>query len=481
MNSVSFFLKWLPAIFLLLLGFLAYVLNFNGLYGQDAHEYLRQSQQIFDRWSGLPQAPAGLGDAEFAGGYPLMGALLRLFLSDSVWAMQAVSCLAAALGLWFFERLLALLAPGARAESRWVFAGLGLALSPLFFRAGLSSMSDALGLVFALAAAFFAFRSMENGRLRDAVLLAVFMAWAMITRFALAGLLAPLGLAAGFFWFRQNRWVWLCASAGAFFLAALPHFWLKAGGLENPLGHTMLQDWHLGHFFQRSFSNENGHSNYLLPNILFLLFPLAHPSFCLLLPGLFLLCKRTDWLLPAKRILLMCMGAYLLLLGGLPHQNTRYLLPVYAFVLLLLFPAWDRLYCYGFLFFRKTTWAVLVLVFVLQVFFSARALRPLLLRNRLETDMAATLRQTLPPDATLFAFDLDVALRSYLPGVSMQNLWERRYATYPPGAFVLFNESLRAQWAGQNPVLNWDDLRKNYPMAPRDTFSEGWILWEIEK
>lgn len=472
-------LRSLPIFLFLALALLSFLLNFNGLYGQDAHEYLRQSQVVFDRLQGLPIPPLSIGDAEFAGGYPLASALLRFLVGDSVLALQVVSWLAAAFGLWVFERLLHLLAPGVRADSRWAFAGLGLLLAPMFLRAGLSSMSDGLGLAFVLAAFFFGLRAFENSRAADVAMAAVFAALAVSTRYSLAALLLPLATALACFLFSRKKWLAVAGAVCACSGTLLPHLWLKMGVSASPLGHSLLQGWSFLNFFKATFQNQSGTISHLLPNCLHLLFPIAHPAFCLALPGLFFLFKKTDLTLPAKKILLACIAAYLILLGGLPHQNSRYLLPVYALLLLLIFPAWDRLYCYGFLFFRRLTTGVLATVLALQLFCCARILAPILARHRLEIEVASKLKETMPPDATLFAFDLDVALRSYLPDVQFQNLWERRYAEFPAGSFVLFNEALRPQWQGQNPILNWDFLRKNYPLERRAELPNGWALWEI--
>ncbi len=473
-------LRFLPVLFLVSIAALSFILGFNGLYGQDAHEYLRQSQVIFDRLQGLPAPPPGIGDVEFAGGYPLVGALIRFLVGDGALALQLVSWLAAALALWVFERLLALLAPGARADSRWAFAGFGLVFAPVFFRAGLTSMSDGLGLVFALSAFFFGLRLIENARGMDAVFAAVFAAGAISTRFALAGLMFPLGMAMGVFLLERKKWLWALAAIGACGVALLPHLWLKAGVTGNPFGHSMLQHWSLGNFFKATFSNENGLSRYPLPNILYLLYPLAHPAFCLVLPGLFFLFKKTDLALPEKRTLLVCVLVYLIFIGGFPHQNLRFHLPVYALLLLLLFPAWDRFYSYGFIFFRRLTMGILITALSVQIFFAAKYLAPVLSRNRLENTVAAKLKQVLPPSATVFAFDLDVALRSYLPEVQFLNLWERRYEEFPAGSFVLFNEALRPQWQGHNPILNWDFLRENHRLEMKAELPGGWGLWEIE-
>lgn len=469
-----------PLLVVAALVLLSKLLFFNGLYGQDAHEYLRQSRAIFDRLNGLPQLPGGRGDAEFAIGYPLAGALLRFFGLEPVLALQLVSWLAAGAALWQFDRCLRLLTPGARAESRWVFAGLGLALAPVFVRAGLTAMSDALGLALALTALANGLRVLETGKIGTAVWAALFAGLAAMTRFSLVALLTPLMLVVGFYLLENRKW----AMAFLAFLAGIagfsPHFLLKSGAAQNAFGHSLLQDWSLLHLFKSTFSNANGTVDYSLPNALYLLFPLAHPGFCLLLPGLFLLAKKTDIHLIVKKVLLVCLAAYLLLLGGVPHQNLRYLLPAYAVLLLLFFPAWDRMFAYGFYFFKRLTFAIIATMLVVQVFFTVIILKPTLARNRMERNIAAELRQALPPNAVLFAFDLDVALRTYLPDFQIKSLWERRYEEFPPGSFILFNEpALRKQWDGQNPMLNWDFAKKNYELREMQTMQGGWGLYEI--
>jgi hypothetical protein len=461
-----------------LLLILCKLLNFNGLYGQDAHEYLRQGKLVFDRLQGLGTPAPGLGDAEFAGGYPLAGALLRFVLRDAGWAMLAVSALSAGLALLFFERCLRLLAPGARPESRWVFAALGLALAPYFLRAGLTVMSDALGLALCLAALAQGLALLGGSGRHHALGCAVCAVGAVTVRFGLLPLLLPLLWAVGRALWRRGLWPWLLGMVLLALLATLPHFWLKNGISALPLQHSMAQRWSLWHAFQSVFSNENGHSTYLLPNGLYVLLPLMHPGFCLSLPGLWLLAKRTDWLLPSKHLLLWCLGGYLLLLVGLPHQNMRFLLPAYALLLLLLFPAWDRMYAYGLYFFPRLTRGVLAGALLLQLAGALWVLRPVLARHKLERRVASALRDTLPAGAALYAFDLDVAMRSYLPDIQHFNLWERRYAEFPAGGYVLFNEAkLARQWAGQNPMLNWEALQQRHTLQPLQTLPEGWTLF----
>lgn len=353
---------------------LALVLSFNGLYGQDAYEYLRQSRLLFDRMSGLPVPPPEIGEIEFAGGYPLVAALLRRLVPDAILALQMVSGLSAGLALWFFHQNLRLLTPGARAESRAVYTGLTLALSPYFILAGLSNMSDALGLALVLGALWLGLRVVYKARAIDAVAAAVLLAWAVTTRLGVAALLLPLAGGMLLMLWRRRNWRGILGMLLAGTLGFLPYLWLKSGVITHLGSHAMLQHWSPLFLFQRTFSNENGIVHYLLPNILYLLFPLCHPGFCLLLPGLLTLAKKTDLTLPSKKVLLACLLSYLFWLGGVPHQEMRYLLPAYAILLLLLFPAWDRMYAYGFYFFKRMTWLILAAVLLVQILCAVKIL-----------------------------------------------------------------------------------------------------------
>lgn len=478
--KVSYQITWPVFALLLLLAGLSYLLDFNGLYGQDAHEFLRQSRELLRRLQGMPPAPGGMGDAEMAGGYPLLGALLQLSGMGAIPAMQILVWGSAACALWLFELNLRVLSPGARVESRWAFGVLALALAPFFLRAGLSVMSDIPGLALLLASLFFALRVFELERYEYAAGFAVFAVLTVNTRYALAALLAipALALALELWRARQFRWSLLAVVAGAF--TFLPFLWVKSGVPQGPLAHSLLRDWSLFNLFRASFTQASGTVHNFLPNIIYLLYPLAHPGFCLTLPALFLLGRRTDATLYAKRLLLLSTLLYLLFLGGLSHQNHRYLLPAYSILLLLFFPAWDRFFSYGLYFFKRLTYALLGLTLLCQVFFSVWHIRPLLARNQLEKEVAEILSDVLPPEAEVFAFDLDIALQTYLPGVRFHNLWTQRYGTFPVGSFILFNETkLRDQWAGQNPVLNWEHARSAFELQEYRPLPDGWMLYRV--
>lgn len=482
MTSNAWLIRFSPLFLFTLLLLLAIGLQFNGLYGQDAHEYLRQSRAFFDCWTqGMPIQHT-LGNAEFSSGYPIAGAILRFIVGDPIFALQVVSCLSFAVSAWLLERIIGMLSHGSRADSRLLFILLGLVLSPVFVRSGLVVMSDGLGLALTLAAFFFGLRWVEQQRGSDTVWAALFMALAVSVRIGLAGMLFPLTLLVGWYLLVRQQWAWMTLALLAGIAVLLPHFIYHSDLISRPFQHSMFQHWSPVNFIQRSFSNENGLSQYAFPNVLYIAFPLLHPYFCLTLPGLLLLSKKTDIILPAKKAILVCLGAYLLLLGGLPHQNLRFLLPAYGLLLLLVFPAWDRLYAYGLHFFRRLTLSVIVMTVLLQFIFCYRMVMPTLGRNHLEQSIAREIHPMLPLNASVYSFDLDIALQSYLPDVQFVNLWIQRYEVFPIGSFVLFNEpALRVQWAGQNPMLNWGFLVENYTLEVLKNLPEGWVLYEIKQ
>lgn len=478
----SSLLRYFPLLVAASLALTALALGFNGLYGQDAHEYLRLSRVFLSQLQGIEPASGGVGLSEMAVGYPVAGALLQLLIPDAALSLLIVSLLSATLSAWLFERLLRLWLPGTALRSRLVFVWLMLVLSPGFFRAGITVMADALGMLLFIATMYKGVRVLEWGRDRDAVWVFFFAGLAVVTRLTAATFLLPFAAAVGWHLLRRKQYGWLLLAVLTGIVALVPHVYFGAfGGKEmNALGHTTLRGWSPANMFCRSFSDANGSIRYFLPNILHVLSPLAHPFFCVPVALFFLLFKKTDFHHPSQRILLVCTACLLLFVAGLPCQNLRYLMPAYTILILFLYPAWDRFYAYGFYFFKNLTGALIAAIFLIQLVCIAGILSHPVGRNRLETRLVREIEPLLPPDALLFTFDIDGAARSYLPGVQVKNLWYERIENFPQGSYILFNDKrLRAQWEGKNPILNWDFARENYVLRQVGDLPEGWGLYEV--
>lgn len=332
MTSHALLSRWLPAMYLAFLGLLAAGLSYEGFSEPDTHAYLQQFSRLF------PSFTPGM--------------------------LQGISMLSAALCCLVFERLLYSLAHGSRAESRWIFTGLGVAIAPLFKQSGLAVSANAPSLLLLLSGFYFGIRSLVKRHARLMPLAVLCCSLAIVTRPVFVALLLPFMVWMMLHAWQKNRYGILVWSLIALLPGTLLYLWMKQAGFNGVL---WWHGWAVQNFFCRTFAGKGQTLQYLLPNLLYVLFPLAHPGFLIHLPLLLLMTKKTDVVLAEKKILLFCTLTYLLLLGGLPFQQVSYLLPVYLLWLLVLFPSWDRIYCYGLIFFRKITLGVIVFTLAVQL------------------------------------------------------------------------------------------------------------------
>lgn len=467
--------KILPGALFLALAATAFLLNFNGLYGQDAHEYFRQAQVFFTRISGGEIPSATIGDASFGAGYPFFGGLLTFITGNAMLSLQLISWSSGALAVYFFLSGCRYLLPGAKTKSRFLF-GVFFLSAPVFLRGSFTSMSDVPALAMTLGALRFGLDAGEHRNGRALLLAACAGGLAILIRPAMFAVLAPLMIWVSWRTIRRQFLWWLGGILILVVFAAV-HIWAKMpvpGGMSAGVMH----DWSAFNFFRRTFTNASGTVTYFLPNILQLFSPLAHYGFFVATFLLFFLFKKTDLHLPVKLVLVAGMLTYMLLIGGLPVPNVRYLLPVWAISLWLLYPAWDRFYAYGLYFFPKLTKGLLLAGITFQLAGLAWNIRPVIQLNHFEQHLATHLRSQIPPDAALYTMDVDIALKSYLTEIQYFNIWETTYDSIPAGSYFLYNENkLNKQWAGMNPVKNWENLRHNHQITAVDTLGEGWTLY----
>jgi hypothetical protein len=463
----------------ILIGITTYLLGFNALYGQDSHEYLRQSSVIFDRFHGIVAPSKSLGDEGFPSGFPLLGAIFRLILRNPIFSLAFATWFSAGMSLFLFDLNLQKYSAGSALKSRlYCVAVLGFA--PVFFTSSLVSMADMSALMCVLAMLYFAQNVLEKNQ--KSLFTAAFGAAAMLMRFAMAGLVLPMSLALTWhLWKQKKYWIWLSAIVVGSAVLSL-HLWLKINANWLPIHHGITQGWSLFNLFERNFMNSDGINSYFLPNGLFVLSALMHPKYCLLLPAILFMAKKTDLITTEKKVLLFCLIGYLLLIGGTTAQAIRFLLPAYAIILILLFPAIDRFISYGFTYFKKYTYFGLILIYGSQFFFCIKSCIPLVQRNQEEQKMALQISKHLKSNQTLYGFDWDVSLKTYLPNLKHRNLWERLIGEYEIGSFIIFNApALEKQWAKENPMLNWHHLNRNYRLKQIENLPKGWILYQIEE
>ncbi|MFM8373580.1 MAG: hypothetical protein ACKOCO_14450, partial [Bacteroidota bacterium] len=251
--------------------------------------------------------------------------------------------------------LTGLTAYGCRADSRLWFTGIFLALAPALFvsQASILRLSCLLLVICSLYAVV---KLMDKGGGRWLILLIPAGVAAIHFDIRLAGLLLPVSLQivripAG----RKKLWHVVIAILPAIAFAAVA---MTSKSLTN-----LITAWNFASLtgVGRPAAVEE------IPGFLYIFYPVAHPWFCVLLPGLLLLFRKTDLDNPARRMLLGGAVSYLLLLGGLPDRELFSLVPAYMIFLTVVFPSWDRIYCYGLYFFKKTVWLTVSILILTQV------------------------------------------------------------------------------------------------------------------
>lgn len=226
-----------------------------------------------------------------------------------------ISAVSGGIALYLFLHCLKAFAPGTHVRARGVYAAMALAGAPAFVRAGMSC---------------------EPYLLRLALIL-----------------LLLLAVAHRFDRRRAWHWLWIALAAAGALLYAYSGY-----------------EWSAVRLWQAGFGAAGQVCGFNWPTLVCaLVYPLMHPAFCLLLPGLFLLFKKTDIRLPVRRLLLFALAIYIIWVSGGAAPVMADLLPAYAIWLLVLFPAWDRFFAYGFYFFPRLAGGLLWLLGILQLVF----------------------------------------------------------------------------------------------------------------
>ncbi|MBL0342342.1 MAG: hypothetical protein IPP71_16400 [Bacteroidetes bacterium] len=160
--------------------------GYNGLYGQDSHEYLRYCNQLI----AFLKKGADPGNYFWTVAYPLTGAFLS-FLIGSKLAMLLIPVLSAAWILVLVTSYLMNEFPGREREVS-IYSFLFLGLSPYFFRYSISIMSDIPATAFLVTAWYFADRFIKVRKVTFFSFTIVSVALAVFFRISLVPLTVPV-------------------------------------------------------------------------------------------------------------------------------------------------------------------------------------------------------------------------------------------------------------------------------------------------
>lgn len=452
-----------------------FVYSFNGLYGQDSHEYLRYSLLLRESVL-IGDLPAGFFWPVV---YSLAGAILSLPDKEfTAAALQLISFLSWMGSCFLFRAILRRLYP-----QKWNSAGLyTLALfcpSAFFLRAAFVVMPDALAVFLVLATFYQLLLFSRNSGFINLYAAVIFGILAVFTRYP-AALILMFPFLFSLKYLKRRGWILhvtllaVLAVTLIYILLLLNHF-----GTSGSISHPVMQQWDAGNAFRSSFLTVDGNLRYYTVNFIYAMGSVFHPGY--LLPGIVLVffTKGNDFTKGWRLALTLSYLSYALLLMGYPMQNLRFILPAFPLAALLLFPAFFRLLSVVKQFRRWFVHAALAIL-IAQSVLCIYTLQPFIKASQLEKQISETLKRTLPADVAVYTFSIDPALRTYGVKNPVRCMWKQHYRTFEKGSVVLFRpQGFKRQWDGRNPMLNWESLTVAHPLFLLNEWPDGWKLYEI--
>lgn len=445
--------------------------SFDGLYGQDAYEYLRYTK-VLKTFLTTGQFP---GDYFWGVYYPLFGSLLSFIIQNPIIALQLISVFSLIVTAIYIHKTIQLLYDSEK--DVLIYTALFFMLSPMVFKMGLLVMSDMLSTVLTALCCYHFLKYYKLEIVKNIYFAAIFGVIAILTRYACVVLILPFAFYSLFIIAKRKQFLHLIPLLLISIILALPHFFVKSQNPAAFLNHTWLQEWSATNFFKRSFDTPDGIENYGLPNIFYAFSSVFHPRY---LPFgipfliLFLMKKqRVNYVF----LLLIAYSLYGLFLAGIPFQNSRFLLIAFPFLIVLFYPCFVRILETGII--KKNKNLLLIFVAIIQLSLCVYSLKTVFALNKFEKQMVVELKPF--QNNTLYSFDVDIALKGRGVKFDYKNLWVKKYDSFQKNALVLFHPTkFNEQWKNKNPMLNWESLQTETKLKKIKNLPEGWILYQIQ-
>jgi len=510
--------------------------GFDSLAGLDAYAYFDYSQTLREslaNGNGFPPFFWPLG-------YPLLTVLVSLVLGPGPLAGQAVAVVAGAACSPLIYALVRQVLPDARVPA--LLAGLLMTTAYFSLSTSMAQMSDLPALMWALCAVNAMLVYTRGLRLRWLLLAALLLAFALLTRWVYALLVAPLGAAALVAYAQQRppkrmiaQHALAAIGVGGALLALHGLIGSSHGDASAGFaGNLAVYSWSPRHFLQTTFDSAEGILTWPFPPALYYLRVLWHPWYIapVLLPALLLGVVVLGLRAPraATALVLVWLGSMYLFHAGIYYQSSRfplaYLPPMLVLVVLGLHGAarWAhttlRALCLAVVIFGGAAllsaeplgawWMALLLACALLVE------RP----HRATWAVALACIAVLAPQFIKHARDIH-----YTHTVSFQreiNLAEWIASQVPTGKQLLVHSNVMAmkhrtscrvadlfnldaaqvegmlrderelyvaihpenfvkQWVGRAPVQHWDWLQAHATATPLNTpeTREGWVVYHL--
>lgn len=447
-----------------------FALQFDGLYGQDAYEYLRYTNEMYSFFVNGTL----LGDYFWGMGYPFFGCIVNFFVHDGAVALQLVS-LAAAFTTWIYmDKIIALIYPE---DPKYIITFLFLVLSPIFIIQSFLVMSDMLACSFIIMAIYYFIQFIIQSQNKHCMLGVIFSMLSLQTRYASIVLLVLFFVLVFIKLLKSKNYKMILFSVLIGVIISLPHIYIRSNNSLQFLSHNFLTEWNILNLFKNSFVSINGESHSKLINLVYCLYSFFHPQFfafgCLVFILVFI--KKYQFLVGNRfqNVMLISILTYAIFLAGIPFQNKRFLALSFPFVIIVCYPVLKQIISA-----IKWSKSLIIGVLVLQFGFIVYFGKPIYQRSKLEKTIANDLIAF--PNKTIYTFDIDLALKGRNVQLDYQNIWYKEYESFDKGALVLLNAAqLEKQWIGLNPLINWNKLKVNGNLKVLKSYGDGWNLYQV--
>ena len=447
-----------------------YIIGFNGLYGQDAHEYLRYTNAIHVFF--IDNTPPG--EFHWETMYPALGALLS-FICSASFSLQLISIASLSGTLFFIHKILVLLY-GDKKEALIYVLVFGL-FSTYFLRLGLCAMSDMLTIFFVIASIYYILKLEKGANASNLMLVLVFSTAAVLTRLPSAIVLFIPVLRIIVKQFQKTHVkVWFFSILICVLLYFSMYFLKKDQHLNM---FEALKEWNVKNFFADSFANPgNGNEHYNFSNIIFILFFFIHPGYVLISAALIPFIRKTDLFNIQLFNLLIPIFIYLFFLTGLMHQNVRLNTLALPLWIIFLFPAFLR--------FKekllKTTnlWlSMLLIVIVSQLVLFYFGFNKFVAQAELERQIAGTVNEKYA-GMPIYTLGMEGAMLSYSNAREIHSLGVAEPECGAEKLILIPTEKFEIQWKNLRPFRDWYFYQQNCDVHKLMSFDQGWDLYECK-
>lgn len=448
--------------------------SFDGVYGQDSYVYYAMAESLAGGRLYTGIYIWGVGTPAFLA---LVMRLIGISLANAQGLVLVLGATAAPIAYLITRRC------GA-ASAGAVIAGLILSCGGQAIQSSIVIMSDMLALVWAMISAASLLTYYSNRRPLWLIVSASLLMLAIITRWNMA-LLIPIW---GVIWLLSGGYHQYRASLlafGAALLTALPQ--IIFGIIRPSPVFFNYETWDFVRAGMKAFVTADGMSSFAQINALFYAQPLydpfwGHPLFSLLaLIGVIDLIRKRSW-----TEVILIVGWFLLgyiFLCGIPQQNPRYsllLLPPLAIGAGIGFAAvWESITLSSI---RQATLRLALSVFMMialagMITSAWAGVGNFITRAEADKTVARTIAHRLPSDATLYTFELTLALRVYASFTVFELFYETPNSVeqLPPNTnvFLLVDvQDIQTRWAGNPLETTFEALVASQAMQPIDHISK---------